>query len=152
MATALRPTKIWSTTKMPQDKLPTYLHSLLRVRPTKPSYDIIRTGLGRLEPMVQNTWKLPDISSLHNADRTGTISFEMCKLLFLQKDIFQPTDQSTHTGQRPSATFGRPVWRRSGVSRDSVKTNQPNRFAIGGAYRDRTDDPLLAKQVLSQLS
>ena len=24
--------------------------------------------------------------------------------------------------------------------------------AIGGAYRDRTDDPLLAKQVLSQLS
>jgi len=24
--------------------------------------------------------------------------------------------------------------------------------ALGGAYRDRTDDPLLAKQVLSQLS
>ena len=24
--------------------------------------------------------------------------------------------------------------------------------AAGGAYRDRTDDPLLAKQVLSQLS
>jgi hypothetical protein len=23
---------------------------------------------------------------------------------------------------------------------------------LGGAYRDRTDDPLLAKQVLSQLS
>jgi len=23
---------------------------------------------------------------------------------------------------------------------------------VGGAYRDRTDDPLLAKQVLSQLS
>ena len=29
-----------------------------------------------------------------------------------------------------------------------------NRYAVasGGAYRDRTDDPLLAKQVLSQLS
>ena len=26
------------------------------------------------------------------------------------------------------------------------------RKATGGAYRDRTDDPLLAKQVLSQLS
>ena len=26
------------------------------------------------------------------------------------------------------------------------------RGAAGGAYRDRTDDPLLAKQVLSQLS
>jgi len=25
-------------------------------------------------------------------------------------------------------------------------------LASGGAYRDRTDDPLLAKQVLSQLS
>ena len=25
-------------------------------------------------------------------------------------------------------------------------------FETGGAYRDRTDDPLLAKQVLSQLS
>ena len=96
--------------KMPQDKLPTYLQSLHQFRPTKPSHGFTETGLGRLEPMVQNTWKLPDISSLHNADRTGTISFEMCKLLFLQKDIFQPTDQSTHTGQRPSATFGRPVW------------------------------------------
>jgi hypothetical protein len=30
-------------------------------------------------------------------------------------------------------------------------TNPPLRV-IGGAYRDRTDDPLLAKQVLSQLS
>jgi hypothetical protein len=29
-------------------------------------------------------------------------------------------------------------------------TLDTNRF--GGAYRDRTDDPLLAKQVLSQLS
>ena len=27
-----------------------------------------------------------------------------------------------------------------------------NQFVAGGAYRDRTDDPLLAKQVLSQLS
>ena len=25
-------------------------------------------------------------------------------------------------------------------------------LSVGGAYRDRTDDPLLAKQVLSQLS
>jgi hypothetical protein len=27
-----------------------------------------------------------------------------------------------------------------------------NQAKLGGAYRDRTDDPLLAKQVLSQLS
>ena len=29
---------------------------------------------------------------------------------------------------------------------------RPAKGANGGAYRDRTDDPLLAKQVLSQLS
>jgi hypothetical protein len=41
-----------------------------------------------------------------------------------------------------------------------VRSNQPELpthslgqpVEIGGAYRDRTDDPLLAKQVLSQLS
>lgn len=42
-------------------------------------------------------------------------------------------------------------------SKDNQKTDHTSctpqpRFAIGGAYRDRTDDPLLAKQVLSQLS
>ena len=31
-----------------------------------------------------------------------------------------------------------------------VTSNRP--YGLGGAYRDRTDDPLLAKQVLSQLS
>ncbi len=29
---------------------------------------------------------------------------------------------------------------------------QNDLIKVGGAYRDRTDDPLLAKQVLSQLS
>ena len=29
---------------------------------------------------------------------------------------------------------------------------RPSDEGLGGAYRDRTDDPLLAKQVLSQLS
>lgn len=35
---------------------------------------------------------------------------------------------------------------------DHESRTQQSRLAIGGAYRDRTDDPLLAKQVLSQLS
>ena len=35
-------------------------------------------------------------------------------------------------------------------SEDNCRYLDTNRF--GGAYRDRTDDPLLAKQVLSQLS
>ena len=33
-----------------------------------------------------------------------------------------------------------------------VSRGQGLRQVTGGAYRDRTDDPLLAKQVLSQLS
>ncbi len=39
-------------------------------------------------------------------------------------------------------------------SRRAIPPLQPTAKAVanGGAYRDRTDDPLLAKQVLSQLS
>ena len=71
---------------------------------------------------TQNTWKLPDISSLHNVSKTGTvIAFdEGANLYFLQKDIFSLHNRTA--------------------------------LAIGGAERDRTADPLLAKQVLSQLS
>jgi hypothetical protein len=35
---------------------------------------------------------------------------------------------------------------------DRVANSQPTGSNFGGAYRDRTDDPLLAKQMLSQLS
>ena len=48
---------------------------------------------------------------------------------------------------------------RSFVAADHIQQNravlispQPLHVAFGGADRDRTDDPLLAKQVLSQLS
>ena len=37
---------------------------------------------------------------------------------------------------------------RPGLQRQAAR----QKFETGGAYRDRTDDPLLAKQVLSQLS
>ena len=37
--------------------------------------------------------------------------------------------------------------------KDSIRgTRSEAKRGFGGAYRDRTDDPLLAKQVLSQLS
>jgi hypothetical protein len=57
----------------------------------------------------------------------------------------QTSLRSTHTAQRPPAIIGRPV-RSAAQRRDSVRTE------YGGAERDRTADPLLAKQVLSQLS
>ena len=61
--------------------------------------------------------------------------------------------RSNRLSYRPVASFGAAkVAERTGrlVSQD---THQEVRgYNFGGAYRDRTDDPLLAKQVLSQLS
>ena len=67
---------------------------------------------------IFNTWKLPDISSLHNVIRTGINLIEAMQ------------------------TFISP----------RISFRQFNTNRIGGAERDRTADPLLAKQVLSQLS
>ena len=66
-----------------------------------------------------------------------------CKLVFSSEDN---SARGTHTGQRPSAIVGRPV--RSAAAKAATASGQTN----GGAERDRTADPLLAKQVLSQLS
>ncbi len=49
-------------------------------------------------------------------------------------------------GQRPAPIIRRPVRSAASKGCDSVRTK------YGGAERDRTADPLLAKQVLSQLS
>ncbi len=88
--------------------------------------------------VILNTWKLPDISSLHNVIRTGIRLKSRCKLYF-SKDISTRTislkRSEASQGQRPSPVVRRP---------------SPNQN--GGAERDRTADPLLAKQVLSQLS
>jgi hypothetical protein len=120
LATGLSPTNQWSTTTMPQGKLPSYLQSLHHIRPARPSMG--SSGLGLDVPsnlsVKQNTWKLPDISSLHNVCRTR-ISQSQCKTFISSEDIVIP---------------------------------QFNTKRIGGAERDRTADPLLAKQVLSQLS
>lgn len=53
---------------------------------------------------------------------------------------------STQQVQRTTPIVRRPVRSAALEERDSVRTND------GGAERDRTADPLLAKQVLSQLS
>ena len=38
------------------------------------------------------------------------------------------------------------------IGRSNTRYVLDGQIVYGGAYRDRTDDPLLAKQVLSQLS
>lgn len=46
-------------------------------------------------------------------------------------------------------SFSAQIFRKIGVQ---LKRTAMFYIKLGGAYRDRTDDPLLAKQVLSQLS
>ena len=50
---------------------------------------------------------------------------------------------------RSKTAFNRPIGRAN--TRSACRSNRAG-LGYGGAYRDRTDDPLLAKQVLSQLS
>jgi hypothetical protein len=45
-----------------------------------------------------------------------------------------------------------PLWMTVSFRSTAGHRRRTHRFASGGACRDRTDDPLLAKQVLSQLS
>ena len=63
------------------------LHPLLNLRPARPSK--VSSGLGSDVQngfdTVQNTWKLPDLSSLHNVGRTCNGPKPVAKLLFLQK-------------------------------------------------------------------
>lgn len=88
---------------------------------------------------IFNTWKLPDISSLHNVIRTGINSRRAMQTLFLQGYSSRTFRHSNEAKLRKAK--GRR--RSSGV---------PVLTKNGGAERDRTADPLLAKQVLSQLS
>jgi hypothetical protein len=61
--------------------------------------------------MVQNTWKLPDISSLHNVDRTGINSLEMMQTFISSKgyDLNHPISPPIQA-RGLSAIVGRPVW------------------------------------------
>ena len=90
LATGLSPTNQWSTTTMPQGKLPSYLQSLHHIRPARPSMGSSGLGSDILSNLSvkQNTWKLPDISSLHNVCRTR-ISQSRCKTFISSEDKFR---------------------------------------------------------------
>jgi hypothetical protein len=126
------------------NKLPSYLQSLHQIRSARSSLVSMRLGSDIKNSLstIFNTWKLPDISSLHNVIRTG-IRLERTDANFIfSKRIFRlPPNRS----RGPRRLFGGPCGAKR-QNRDSVSTE------FGGAERDRTADPLLAKQVLSQLS
>ena len=127
------------------NKLPTTLQPLHCVGSARPSTAL--TGLGSDATsnlaITHNTWKPPDISSLHNVIRTGIRLDKPMQTLF---SLSGYDVRSTKQGQRPTPIIRRPVRSAAIEDRDSVRTEH------GGAERDRTADPLLAKQVLSQLS
>ena len=98
---------------------------------------------------MQNTWKPPDQSSLHDFCRTGTTQMRCANLFFLQKTILalrRPEVVADRSARSPQGRTEGPNSPR-GLNKISAM-NEVN----GGAERDRTADPLLAKQVLSQLS
>ncbi len=141
---------------MNQDQVPEHQQRPTRVTGFLPSPAPIRfrsarpstTSAGPASDLnhlrVTQTWKPPDQSSLHDFMQNRHMTQAgQCKLLLLQKTTVR---MAPIQADRPSAMVGRPVLKQQRQSRDSVRTKN------GGAERDRTADPLLAKQVLSQLS
>ena len=91
-----------------------------------------------------HTWKPPDQSSLHNFAEQAALHRSDANFIFFK-------DKDYLTAERPS---GWPAMARRTIGDDlSVcKIHSHQHQNLGGAERDRTADPLLAKQVLSQLS
>ena len=110
------------TTTTQSDKLPTHLQPLHHIRPARPSMGSQELG--------------SDISG-QKPKTPGSLQINLLFTIYAEQA----------SGQKPMQTcifFKRQTRRSQPVSLDT------NRF--GGAERDRTADPLLAKQVLSQLS
>ena len=98
---------------------------------------------------TQNTWKPPDQSSLHDVYRTGIDLIEAMQTFISSEDNFVLTRRRRSAGAPND-------WRRALRCMAAMLKLEQGRHSIrtkhGGAERDRTADPLLAKQVLSQLS
>ena len=98
--------------------------------------------------MIQ-TWKPPDQSSLHDfMQNRHALHRSDANFYFFRRQFWHFVDQ------RSSAIVGRPVRSAAALAATASGQNRTSAMseANGGAERDRTADPLLAKQVLSQLS
>lgn len=137
---------------MPRTSFPSYLQPLHQFRPTKPSHGFSGTGLGRFKPQGPKTPGSFQTYLLFTMYSEQASILSRTMQTFISSEGYSFADQITHTGQRPSATFGRPVRSAAAKPRQRQHITTPIASAIGGAERDRTADPLLAKQVLSQLS
>ena len=90
------------------EQAPYLLQPLLNLRPARPSK--VSQGLGsdvRSDLSVKpNTWKLPDLSSLHNVGRTRDGPKPVAKLDFLQKTFLPLTAISTPIQSVETDRFG----------------------------------------------
>ena len=159
---------------MPRTSFPSYLQSLHQFRPTKPSHGFSGTGLGRFKPQglktpgsfqtyLLFTMYSEQASILSRTMQTFISSEDNSALTRRRRSVRAPNNwrratalYCCHTRPRinppiqddsPSRLVARPV-RSAAIVRSRQRQDKTN----GGAERDRTADPLLAKQVLSQLS
>jgi hypothetical protein len=113
------------TTDKPSNKLPSYLQSLHNLQPARPSK--VSSGLGsdvRSDLSVKpNTWKLPDLSSLHNVGRTRNQPKLIAKLVFFRRHSVTELTVPHPTGAEHHASrlAARPE-RSDAKHRDSVRT------------------------------
>ncbi|CUX68999.1 hypothetical protein AGR6A_Lc90318 [Agrobacterium sp. NCPPB 925] len=106
---------------MPRTSDPSYLQPLHQFRPTKPSHGFSGTGLGRFGPKPKTPGRFQTYLLFTMYSEQASILANDANFYFFKRISNLPINPPIQA-DRPSAIIGRPVWRRSGVSRDSVKT------------------------------
>lgn len=125
------------------DKLPTYLQSFPNLRSARPSKGSSGSGSDiRIKIPIPGSLQINLLFTIRT-EQANTHKSD-AKLYFQGRH--EPHDQPPIQGDSPSPIVRRPIWSAANEVCNSVKIKN------GGAERDRTADPLLAKQVLSQLS
>ena len=136
---------------MPRTSDPSYLQPLHQFRPTKPSHGFTRIGLGRFRHKPKTPGRFQTYLLFTMYSEQASVLANDANFYFFKRIFNSPINPPIQAG-RPSAIIGRPVWSAAAKPRQRQDITSPTALAIGGAERDRTADPLLAKQVLSQLS
>lgn len=136
---------------MPRTSDPSYLQPLHQFRPTKPSHGFTRIGLGRFrhKPKTPGRFQTYLLFTMYSEQASSLA--EDANFYFFKRIPNLPINPPIQArGRRPSLAGPSGAQRRK--PRQRQDKTQSTALAIGGAERDRTADPLLAKQVLSQLS
>ncbi len=132
------------TTTMPQDKLPSYIRLLFRFRSARPSTTSLEPASdasGQNPKHLEASRSIFSSRYMQNRHRQ-----KRCKLCFSSED------KRRCSNHPPIQRIKRVADRSAARPERSARRARQRQDKYGGAERDRTADPLLAKQVLSQLS